>query len=70
MLIYSNQDKNTKRYKARRFSLRKGIIKNYIVVINGRNAYDQSINSDVKRYEQIRKLTTGQNEDYPTGFSF
>lgn len=70
VLIYSNQDKNAKRYKARRYSLRKDIIKNYIVVINGRNVYDQSINSDVKRYKQIRILTRGQSEDYPTGFSF
>ena len=37
----------------------KGIIKNYIVVINGRKFYDQCINSDIKSYEEIRKLTTG-----------
>ena len=29
--------------------------------------YDQTIDSDVKRYEEIRKLTTGQGEDYATG---
>ena len=25
------------------------------------------IDSDIKRYEEIRKLTTGQGEDYTTG---
>ena len=26
-----------------------------------------SINSNTKRYEEIRTLTTGQNQDYTTG---
>ena len=26
-----------------------------------------SIDSNIKRYEEIRKLTTGQNQDYTTG---
>ena len=29
--------------------------------------YDQAIDSDIKRYKDIRKLTTGQVEDYTTG---
>ena len=37
------------------------------VIPNGKNVYDQPINSDMKRYEEIRKLTTGQDEDYTTG---
>ena len=37
------------------------------VIPNGKNIYDQPINSDMKRYEEIRKLTTGQDEDYTTG---
>ena len=32
-----------------------------------KNFSDQSIGSDVKRYKEIRKLTTGQGEDYNTG---
>ena len=35
--------------------------------INGKNFYDSAIDSDIKRYEEIRKLTTGQSEDYTTG---
>ena len=27
-----------------------------------------SIDSNIKRYEEIRKLTTGQNQDYTTGY--
>ena len=29
--------------------------------------YDQLIDSDIKWYKEIRKLTTGQGEDYATG---
>ena len=29
--------------------------------------YNQPTDSDIKRHEQIRKLTTGQGEDYNTG---
>ena len=28
---------------------------------------DQSINADIKQYEEIKKLTTGQGEDYTNG---
>ena len=29
--------------------------------------YDQAIDSDIKWYKEIRKLTTGQGEDYTIG---
>ena len=37
----------------------KDIIKNYNNIINGKNVYDQPTDSDIKRYKEIRKLTTG-----------
>ena len=43
------------------------LVKTYNVIINGKNFYDQSIDSDIKLYEKIRKLTTGQGEDYTPG---
>ena len=67
VLIYSNHDDSGKRFKAKRYYLPKGIIKNYVIV-NGKNFYDQAIDSDIKQYEEIRKLTTGQDEDYNTGY--
>ena len=67
VLVYSNQDAKARRFNARKYYLPKGIIKNYSVIINGKNFYDQAIDSDLKQYEEIRKLTTGQGEDYTTG---
>ena len=66
VLVYENEDDDSKRFKTRIYYLPKGLIKNYNVIINGRNFYDQSINSYIKRFEEIRKLTTGQGEDYTT----
>ena len=37
------------------------------MISNGKNFYDQPIDSDIKRYEEIRKLTTRQGEDYIAG---
>ena len=66
VLIYSKEDDNGKRYKAKRYYLSKGVIK-HNVIFNQENFYDQPIDSDIKRYEEIRELTTGQGEDYTTG---
>ena len=42
-------------------------IDTYNVIISPKNFYDQTINSDIKPYEEIKKLLTGQGEDCPTG---
>ena len=41
-------------------------IKNYNVIIDGRNFFDQPITSDLKTYYKIRKIATGQGDDYTT----
>ena len=41
-------------------------IKNYNVMIDGRNFFDQPINSMNKTYENIRKIATGKTDDYTT----
>ena len=67
VLVYLNQDTNAKRFKTRRYYLPKGIIDNCNVIINGKIFKDQAIDSDIKRYEEITKLTPGQGEDYTAG---
>ena len=68
VLVYKNQDDASKRLKTKMYYLPKEIFDNYIVLINRKNFYDQPVGSDVKRYEEIRKLRTGLGEDYTTGF--
>ena len=65
-LVYSNEHAASKTFKAKRYYLPKDMIKNYNVIINEKKN-DQEINSDIKQYEVIRKLTTGQGEDDTTG---
>ena len=42
-------------------------IENYNIEIDGRNFYDQPINDSIKQYDEIRKISTGQGDDYTTG---
>ena len=42
-------------------------IKNYNVMINGRNFFDQPIKNNKVTYENIRKIATGQGDGYTTG---
>ena len=42
-------------------------IKDYNIVINGENVFDQPIKNNKITYENIRKITTGQGDDYTTG---
>ena len=42
-------------------------IKDYNIVINGENIFDQPIKNNKVTYENIRKITTGQGDDYRTG---
>ena len=41
-------------------------IKDYDVMIDGRNLFDQPIKNNLKTYDNIRKVATGQGDDYTT----
>ena len=42
-------------------------INDYNITINGENFFDQPIKNNKATYENIRKITTGQGDDYTTG---
>ena len=42
-------------------------IENCNIKIDGRNFYDKPINDSIKQYDEIRKMSTGQGDDYATG---
>ena len=35
-------------------------------MIDGKNFFDQPVKSDMRTYENIRKIATGQGDDYST----
>ena len=43
-------------------------IKDYNDMIDGRNFFDQPIKNDLKTYDNIRRISTGQGDDYTTGY--
>ena len=42
-------------------------IKDYKIMINGENFFDQPVKNNKVTYENIRKVATGQGDDYTTG---
>ena len=42
-------------------------IRDYNVIINGENVFDQPVKNDKVTYENIRKICTGSGDDYTTG---
>ena len=50
----------------RKYFLPRIEIKSYNIEIDGRNFYDQPINDLIKTYDEIRKISTGQDDDYTT----
>ena len=50
----------------KKYFLPRGEIKNNNVFIDGRNFYDQPVNDLIKQYDKIRKVSTGQGDDYTT----
>ena len=42
-------------------------IKDYNVMIDGKNFFDQPVKNNKVTYENIRKIATGRGDDYTTG---
>ena len=36
-------------------------------MISGKNLFDQPVKNDLRKYDHIRKVATGQGDDYTTG---
>ena len=66
LFVLSFEDEND-RTPDSNYYLPKIEIKDYNVMIDGKNFFDQPINSMTKTYENIREVATGQGDDYKTG---
>ena len=54
-------------HSRRRYYLPRAEIKDYNILIDGRNFYDQNVNSSIVRYNELLKMTTGRSKDYRKG---
>ena len=64
MLSFENED-DRKSHSS--YYLPKVTIKDYNVMIDGKKIFDQPINSELKTYENIRKIATGKGDYDTTG---
>ena len=64
VLAFENDDQRTSN---KRYYIPNVEIKDYNVMIDGKNFFDQPIKNDKVTYENIRKIATGQGDDYTTG---
>ena len=62
-----NGNKKVERDSHRKYFLPRANITNFNVLIDGRDFYDQSVNDQIKNYDEIRKIGTGKGDDYTTG---
>ena len=64
VLAFENDDNRT---SDEQFYLATVEIKDYNIMINGENFFDQPIKNNKVTYENFRKIATGQGDDYTTG---
>ena len=68
VLAYDNTSDNPVTANShRKYFLPRIQIENYNIEIDGRNFYDQPIKDLIRQYHEIRKISTGQDDDYTTG---
>ena len=61
VLAFENDDQRTSN---KRYYIPNVEIKDYNVMIDGKNVFDQPVKNDKVTYENIRKIATGQGDDY------
>ena len=67
-MAYSRADnKQVTRNGQQKYYLPRIDLKKYNVIIDGRNFYDNPIESDIEKYRELNKVMIGKGEDYTTG---
>ena len=64
---YNRVDGQPNRDDQRKYYLPRIDLNKYNVIIDGRNFYDNPIESDIEKYRELKKVMTGKGEDYTTG---
>ena len=67
VLAYASGDNITIENSYKKYFLPIVKIENYNIKIDGRSFYDQPINDLIKQYDEIKKISTGEGDDYTTG---
>ena len=66
-MAYSRLANQPTRDGRRKYYLPRIDLNKYNVIIDGRNFYDNPIESDIEKYRELKKVMIGKGEDYTTG---
>ena len=68
-MAFDNTDgvNRVERDNHRRYFMSRINLKGYDVLINGRDFYDQPVSDQTRKYNELRKVTTGKGDHYTTG---
>ena len=66
-MVYNRVDGQPTRNGQRKYYLPRIGLNKYNVIIDGRNFYDNPIESDIEKYRELKTVLTGKGEDYTTG---
>ena len=67
VLAYNRANVQPTRNGQQKYYLPKNDLNKYNVIIDGRNFYDNPIESDIEKYRELKKVMIGKGGDYTTG---
>ena len=67
VMAYNRANGQPTRNGQRKYYLPRIDLQKYNVIIDGRNFYDNPIESDIEKYRELNKVMIGKGEDYTTG---
>ena len=66
-MAYLRGNNQFTRNSQRKYYLPRIDLNKYNVIIDGRNFYDNPVESDIEKYRELKKVMIGKGEDYTTG---
>ena len=67
VMAYNRVDGQPTRNGQRKYYLPRISLNKYNVIIDGRNFYDNPIESDIEKYRELKKVMIGKGDHYTTG---
>ena len=67
VMAYNRANGQPTRNGQRKYYLPRIDLEKYNVIIDGRNFYENPIESDIEKYRELKKVMIGKGEDYATG---
>ena len=67
VMAYNSENDQPTRNGQQKYYLPRNDLNKYNVIIDGRNFYDNPVESDIEKYRELKKVMIGKGEYYTTG---